>query len=288
MRSMTGYAALDADGHHWELRSVNGRGADLRLRLPGPAGHLEPALRAAVSAVLTRGTATLTLRLSEGSAPSRAALDEGGLHAALDALTTIAAEAARRGVDLMPGKATDILAIRSVWDLRDVDVGPAEDRIDADVPKLVRAFDTDRRREGAALAATISGHLDGLTELLDRATALTPRAAQAAADGLRAAVARLAEAGAPDEGRLAQELAMLAVRADVAEETDRLAAHVAAARDLLTADEAVGRRLDFLAQEMGREANTLTAKVHLPDLKAVGLEMKVVIDRLREQAQNVE
>jgi uncharacterized protein (TIGR00255 family) len=146
-----------------------------------------------------------------------------------------------------------------------------------------------RRAEGAALEAVLSGLLDEIAAAADAARAAHAAQGAAASDRLRARVAALQEAGAaPAPDRLAAELALLAVKSDVTEEIDRLDAHVAAARALLARDDAVGRELDFLTQEFNREANTLCSKADSAALTETGLALKVLIDRMREQAQNIE
>ena len=292
MRSMTGYAALDVPGRRWELRSVNGRGLDLRLRLPERPAGLEAAAREAVGAVAARGNVTLTLRVGgEDAGPRAAVLDPDALDAALDALARVAEAAATKGVDVVAPSAADVLTLRGVWETRADAESPAIEVLTAELAPLVAEFDAARAREGAALKRVLAGQVDAIAALADRVEALLPERAAAQADALRAAFARLAaavpEAEATD-ARIAAEVATLAVRADVAEELDRLRAHVAAARDLLAADGPVGRRLDFLTQEFNREANTLCAKSGHAELTAIGLELKTVIDRLREQVQNVE
>ena len=291
MRSMTGYAALDAPGRRWELRGVNGRGLDLRLRLPDRPAGLEAAARAAVGAVAARGSLTLTLRLEPVAGQGAPRVDADALGAVLDGLAEVLRAAEARGLDLAPARASDLLAMRGVWDAGAVEGGPDLAALTADLATLCAEFDAARRVEGAALRGALAGQVDEIDALADRIVAVLPDRAEAQADALRAAFARL-RAAAPEaeasEARVASEVAALAVRADVAEEVDRLRAHVAAARELLASEGPVGRRFDFLAQELNREANTLCAKSGHAGLTALGLELKTVIDRLREQVQNVE
>ena len=150
------------------------------------------------------------------------------------------------------------------------------------------ALDDDRAREGEALATLVAQRVDAIEALVRRAEVDPARTAHAIRARLSERVAYLAEVERLDEDRLHAEAAMLAIRADLAEELDRLRAHIAAARELLASDEPVGRRFEFLAQEFAREANTLCAKSNAASLTAVGLELKVVIDQLREQVANVE
>ena len=294
--SMTGYAdvadAAEGIGWTWEARSVNGRGLDLRLRLPEGFEALDPAVRAAAAKALSRGSLTVGLRLARGGAAAAPRLNEAVLDAVVDAALTAAEAASRRGLDLAPMTAADLLAARGVLEAEAV--VPGEDgallaRVAAGLDPLFAALAAVRAGEGRALAAVIGGQLGRVAALV--AAARETAAARAARSGelLRTRLeAVLAGTAVVDEARLAQELALLAVRADVTEELDRLEAHVAAARELLAAGGPVGRRLDFLMQEFNREANTLCSKSGVADLTAIGLDLKVLVDQMREQVQNVE
>ncbi|MFO6463170.1 YicC/YloC family endoribonuclease [Jannaschia sp. KMU-145] len=281
MKSMTGYAALDRDGRRWEIRSVNARGLDLRLRLPDVAG-LEPPIRAAVAGVAARGNVTLALRLSDSGAGA-ARLDAAGLDRALAALADVEA---RADLPLAPVTAADILSLRGVWEAGEA-APPALSVLTADLAELVAAFAADRAREGAALHALLAARVDEIAALTDAAADLAPARAAHQAEALHAALGRLTGA-AMDDARIASEIAALAIKSDITEEIERLRTHVAAARTLLAEDAPVGRRLDFLTQEFNREANTLCSKSGMPELTTIGLDLKAAIDRLREQVQNVE
>jgi uncharacterized protein (TIGR00255 family) len=286
---MTGHAALDVEGRGWDLRAVNGRGLDLRLRLPDRPAGLERAARAALSKRIARGNVTLSLRLGGGGGEAPR-LSPEGLARAVEAMA--AAEAAARASDLplVPSNAVAILSVRGVWEVGEAEEPPALGLLSDELDRLIGAFDADRAREGQALRAILAEQIDEIARLRAAAIDLAPEREAHLREGLRAAMTRLTEAAGaqPDEARLAQEAAALAVRADVSEELDRLGAHVDAARALLSAEGPVGRRLEFLTQEFVREANTLCSKSNLAALTAIGLEMKTVIDRLREQAANVE
>lgn len=297
--SMTGYAdisgadpAADGAGWTWEARSVNGRGLDLRLRLPEGFEGLDARVRGAAAAVLSRGSVTVTLRLARSAAMGTPCLNRPALDAVVSAALLAAEAAAERGLDLAPMTAADLLATRGV--LETDAAGPAEDpnlmaSIAAGLEPLFTRLAAARAQEGNALAAVIGGQLDRVAAL--QTAARETAAARSARSGelLRTRVEAVLAGGAPvDEGRLAQELALLAVKADVTEELDRLEAHVTAARGLLSAGGPVGRRLDFLMQEFNREVNTLCSKAAATDLTAIGLDLKVVVDQMREQVQNVE
>lgn len=296
LTSMTGYAdrAGGAAGltWTWEARSVNGRGLDLRLRLPEGAEGLDPAVRQAFGAVLARGNVTVALRLGRAEGGAAPRLNAEALAGILAAAAETEKAAAEAGLALAPMTAAELLALRGVMEV-EADPGAARPEVRAallaDVAPLAEALVAARRAEGAALAAVLMARLDETARLA--AAARQAAEARAARTGalLRERVAALIEAkDGLDEPRMAQELALIAVKADVTEELDRLDAHVAAARALVTKGGAVGRKLDFLMQEFNREASTLCAKAQSAELTAIGLELKVIIDQMREQVQNVE
>ena len=295
--SMTGFADAggqsDALAWAWEARSVNGRGLDLRLRLPEGCEALDAAVRAAAAKVLVRGSVSVSLRLARGATSAIPRLNSEALDAAVAAALAASEAASGRGLDLAPMTAADLLAVRGVLDL---DAGQAADDAGrlagpaSGIEPLLAALAASRAAEGAALAGILAAQLDRVEGLVRDARASADARAARSGGLLRARVeAVMAAVATPvDEARLAQELALLAVRADVTEELDRLEAHVAAARALIAGEGPVGRKLDFLMQEFNREANTLCSKAQASDLTAIGLELKVVIDQMREQVQNVE
>lgn len=296
IRSMTGFAsAQGALGPHswaWEMRSVNAKGLDLRLRVPDWLDGLEAALRGDLGKALSRGNVSLTLRLSRsGEEAGQLEINQSVLGSVLDAMSKVEAEAAARNVPLAPTSAADLLGLRGVLEqaTAEEDPAPLVKALRKEFVSLVAAFVQMRESEGAALATVLNGQLA-------QVEALTAEAAQKAedrkpkvAEALKANLARVLDnSDGADADRVAQELAMLAVKADVTEEIDRLGAHVSAARELLDAGGAVGRKLDFLMQEFNREANTLCSKAQNSELTATGLELKAVIDQMREQVQNIE
>lgn len=295
IRSMTGFASAKGErGVHrwvWELRSVNGKGLDIRLRVPDWLEGLEPALRAELSKSVARGNVSLSLKLTREDDAASVALNEPAMAVALDALARCEAAARVLGLDLAPTSAGQVLALRGMLDGdggKD-DPAPLVAQMKDEFAQLVTAFVGMRETEGAALAGVLTGQLDQISELAETAAALAEARKDAMAETLRSNLARVLEnADGVDEARVTQELALIAVRADVTEEIDRLRAHVAAARDLIAAGSPVGRKLDFLMQEFNREANTLCSKSQSTHLTAAGLELKTVIDQMREQVQNVE
>ncbi|WP_135448775.1 YicC/YloC family endoribonuclease [Tabrizicola caldifontis] len=294
---MTGFAARRGTGAGhawvWDLRSVNGKGLDLRLRLPDWIDGLELAVRAELQKAVPRGNVTLTLKVMQdgGGDDGVFRLNRRQLAAALAALGEVEAAAVAAGVTLRQPTATDVLTLRGVLDQSSEtqDTAPLRAAILADLPGLLADFAAMRATEGAALAAVLAAQLDRIEALTAEAQREAVARSAVQADTLREAVARvMAATDAVDAGRLAQELAMLAVKTDVTEELDRLSAHVAAARAHLTETAPVGRKLDFLMQEFMREANTLCSKAQSLALTRIGLDLKTVIDQMREQVQNVE
>ncbi len=295
IKSMTGFAsgkgAFGPHGWSWELRSVNGKGLDMRLRVPDWLTGLEAALRAELSKQVSRGNVTLSMRLSREETTSDIQLNAQAMEAALDALAQTEALASARGVLLAPSKASDLLALKGMTEAGGDfdDPAPLVEQLKAEFGSLLAAFLDMRQSEGAALAGILGGQLDQIAQLTDQAATLAEQRRDEMAQTLRDNLARVVDnAQGVDPERVAQELALIAVKADITEEIDRLAAHVTAARALLAQDGPVGRKLDFLMQEFNRETNTLCSKSQNAELTAVGLELKAVIDQMREQVQNVE
>lgn len=293
IRSMTAFASgsgaeADADWS-WELRSVNAKGLDLRLRVPESAAALEPQLRKALAAQATRGAVSLGLRINYKTSAEMPVLQDAQAEAVLTALAALEEMALARGLTLAPATAADVLAQRGVLEAGRCEVTLDAEAIFASFTPVLEAFITMREAEGAALAEVLDGQLTEIARLTEEAATEAAAREGARADNLRAALARVMDGTAEtDPNRVAQELALLAVKADVTEEIDRLRAHIGAARALLAEGGPVGRRLDFLAQEFNREANTLCSKAQSSALTNVGLALKVVIDQMREQIQNVE
>ena len=292
---MTGFAARngESDGFSWawEVRSVNAKGLDIRLRVPDWVEGLETAVRKQVAKSVGRGNINLTLRVQrdEGSAPLN--LNDVQLARVLGALSRIEDAAADSDLTLVHCTAADVLAQRGVIDTSVVqdDTGPLLAALLDDLPPLLEDFTAMRRTEGAALDKVIHEQIDQIETLTKQAAIAAEARREDVAKTLRENLARVLDnTDGADPDRVAQELALLAVKADVMEELDRLRAHVDAARDLMGKSGPVGRKLDFLMQEFMREANTLCSKSQSVDLTRIGLDLKAVIDQMREQVQNVE
>ena len=296
--SMTGFATAKGQGlghtWAWDLRAVNGKGLDLRLRVPDWIDGLELAVRADLGKAVARGNVSLSLRVTRdqtGEAADALRVNPATLSGVLRALAQGEQAAMSAGITLAQATAADVLAVRGVLEAnqQDDDTAPLRALILTDLPGLIADFNAMRAAEGAALQTVIAAQLDRIAALTAQAKTEADARRDASASLLRDALARvMSNAEGVDETRLAQELAMIAVKNDVTEELDRLTAHIAAARDLLAEPGPVGRKFDFLMQEFMREANTLCSKAQALALTRIGLDLKTVIDQMREQVQNVE
>ena len=293
--SMTAFAsgkgAFEAYAWTWELRSVNGKGLDLRLRVPDWIDGLEAGIRARLGKAVSRGNLALSLRVQSEDQTGSLSVNEGQLNDVLRAMTEVEDRAMGCGLSLAPANAADVLNVRGVLEAgnTDQDTAPLRKALLADFEPLLEAFLDMRATEGAALAEVLGSQLHEVERLTGEAAKAAETRKSEMAANLRTQLSRVLEnSDGADENRVAQELAMLSVKADVTEEIDRLGAHVNAARDLLKSGSPIGRKLDFLSQEFNREANTICSKAQSVVLTNLGLELKTVIDQMREQVQNVE
>jgi uncharacterized protein (TIGR00255 family) len=249
-------------------------------------------LRKVLQARLHRGTINVSVRVQRDESAAGLALNPEALNHALNFLAEIEAAARARGLSVRKISASDIASIRGVLDQSDTstpDIVSLKAALLDTAAGCIEAFLADRGREGAAISNVIGNQIDRMEALIADAQAAIGDRDTAARQSMQRAVARLLDVTeVPDEARLIQELALIAVKNDVTEEIDRLIAHVAAARDLLAQPGAVGRKFDFLMQEFNREANTLCSKSQSAALTAVGLDLKALIDQMREQVQNIE
>lgn len=290
--SMTAFARAEGAYEQWrwvwEVRGVNGRGLEMRFRTPPGFDALEAALRKFTQSKLKRGTINAGLNLKTEAGDSNIRINEAALKTATQALKKVQLD-----IECAPPSADGILSLRGVLEQGETDVDPetrkaleqalSKSFVDA-IEKLISA----RREEGAALEAMLSQHLEEVADLTEKAAVHAEATPGAIRDKLHKQLQELLTGSPIPEERLAQEAALLAVRADVREELDRLRAHIEAGRALLKRSGAIGREFDFLVQEFNREANTLCSKASDMELKHLGLDLKKVIDQMREQVQNVE
>ncbi|MCY4169066.1 MAG: YicC family protein [Rhodobacter sp.] len=291
---MTGFASRQqASGCHtwiWEIRSLNARGFDARLRLPDWMESSDPLIRRELAKTIRRGSVTVTARLRDCAVDMTERLDMDALERKISQIAEIEAIALKHGVQLARTSAAEILPLRGVLiSGEDGNLEVLRDAMLEDLRDLIAELDKGRCDEGQALERILTGQFDRIDGLLDSAVGMVDACGQQISENLRDKIEELLAPGdALDDARLEQEVALIAAKADVTEEIDRLRAHVRSAYDLIGSDDAVGRRLDFLAQEMNREANTLCAKSHSFELSRLGLDLKATINQLREQLQNVE
>lgn len=293
-KSMTGFASRAGGdtSFSWviELRSVNSKGLDLRMRLPEQLATLDPVIRADLQKRAARGSVTLSIRLEQSEGAVSLALDEAALDVAIEAANIATRTATAKGLTLSTASPAELLSIPGV--MRRVDGSDAEVPLKAvkqDIEAVITEFLAARDAEGKALETVLLRQLSEIAALTTQAAtaaeARRPKMEASLSENLARITSKSSEVE-PD--RVAQELALLAVKADVTEEIDRLQSHVAAGRALLDEDAPVGRRLDFLMQEFNREANTLCSKSGDNALTKCGLELKALIEQMREQVQNVE
>jgi uncharacterized protein (TIGR00255 family) len=291
--SMTGFAReAGVTGSYqwaWELKSVNGRGLEVRVRMPSGLDAIGEEARGQILKALTRGQGQLNLSLSKASATPKLRVNQDVLQSLISAIGGLALPD-----NVKPASLDGLLSVRGVVELDDDAADPSQDEelvaaLRAGIGMLIESLKAARLKEGNSLSVVLGQQLDLVSRLVDEAEAAPARQPDAIRTRLEAQIAELLDGKATlDPARLHQEAVLIAARADIREELDRLRAHVDAARTLLQEGGSVGRRLDFLAQEFGREANTLCAKANDVSLSRIGLELKAVIEQFREQVQNVE
>jgi len=290
---MTGFARDDGSigrySWYWEVRTVNGRGRDIRMWLPTGYDKLEALARTLIGENIIRGNCNLTLKVDRITGNQEIRINENGLKQVARALRK-----AEMFIDAREASMDGILALRGVLEVVEPEHSPREleelekalyESLEKAMSKIVQA----RADEGAHLFEAISGHIDQIEKqlaVIERSKSRTTDAIQAR---LRELVQKLLDSDTGlSEERLHQEAVLLATKADLEEEVIRLKAHIVSARDLLHKEGSVGRKLDFLAQEFNREANTICSKSTAIDVTNAGLELKTIIDQMKEQVQNIE
>jgi uncharacterized protein (TIGR00255 family) len=293
LSSMTGYARAQGGvpgiSFSVEIKSVNARGLDVRMRMTPGYDALEGEIRRRIGKALSRGSVTVNLNVDREGEGGRVVVNQQALDAVLAAIKEIGV------LTNSPRPTPDgILGLKGVLEQHDAPLdADAEDRLYAAIYEAVDATLNDlkvsRRAEGVHLGEILSAQVSEIARLRELAAANPARNRDVVLARLKEQVGDLLASGAGfSEDRLAQEALLLATKADIREELDRLGAHVASARALLAEGGPVGRKLDFLSQEFNREANTLCSKSNAVELTAIGLDLKAVIDQFREQVQNLE
>jgi uncharacterized protein (TIGR00255 family) len=293
LSSMTGYARAQGGvpgiSFSVEIKSVNARGLDVRMRMTPGYDALEGEIRRRIGKALSRGSVTVNLNVDREGEGGRVVVNRQALDAVLEAIKEIGQ------LTNSPRPTPDgILGLKGVLEQHDAPLDPeAEDKLYAAIYDAVDAtlgeLRVSRKAEGVHLGEILLAQVTEIARLRDLAAKHPGQSRDAALARLKADIADLVAANAGiSEDRLAQEALLLATKADIREELDRLGAHVSSARALLAEGGPVGRKLDFLSQEFNREANTLCSKSNAVDLTAIGLDLKAVIDQFREQVQNLE
>jgi len=291
--SMTGFARSDG-AHanvrwHWEVRCVNGKSMDVRCRLPYGYERLEPDIRKLLARYISRGNAQVSLSLKDESGPGELIINE----TALTAVTKAAARLVEDGVAAAP-TADGLLALKGILELsvpaeNDADVKTRNDEILNSLEAALNDLVAMRQREGEHLSKVLAAHLAGIEKLLAQIRDQAADTVEVMRARARQQVARVIESSQSlDEDRLYQEAVILASKADITEELDRLDAHIISARAYMNTGRPIGRKLEFLAQEFNREVNTICSKSPVKEITASGLDMKAVIDQIREQVLNIE
>jgi uncharacterized protein (TIGR00255 family) len=295
VQSMTGFAsgqgASDLFQWVWDIRSVNSKGLDVRLRVPDWISGLEAELKPLITKSINRGSVSLSLRVTREQGASKVSVNSTVLSDTLLAIADVERIAMEQGLNLTPATAADILNVRGVMDQGsdDGDTGALKSALVADFRPILQDFLKMRSQEGQSLDDILSNQMNVIENLVSDADGVLAQRREDFNATYRASLQRVLDnSDGLDATRIEQEIAIIAVKTDVTEEIDRLKAHVNAARKLLAEGDKIGRKLDFLSQEFNREANTLCSKSQHKDLTAIGLELKATIDQMREQVQNVE
>ena len=293
LSSMTGFArSQGASGPYafeWELKSVNAKGFDLRMRLPPGWDEIEALAKKRAGEVLSRGTVYANLNMKRANAASAVRVNEDVLASVVRVASMLAGK-----IDAVAPSVDGLLSIKGVIEIVEPESDEAEDKVA--MAAAAAAFDEAladlvamRRREGMALGQILIQRMDEIEILAKRAEAAPGRKPEAVRARLAEQIAALLESSDRfDADRLTQEALLIAAKADIREELDRIASHISQAREMIGKGGPVGRRLDFLAQEFNREVNTCCSKSNDIELTNIGLEMKNVVEQFREQVQNLE
>ena len=294
LRSMTGFARVNARAEgaswSWELKTVNAKGYDLRLRLQSGLEAIDAEARRMIGTVIVRGTVHVTLDIVRPERPAAVKLNHAMIESLAKSLGTAAAAAG-----LAPPSIDAILGIRGVVEIAEAEPDPESavrlsDGLLKSLEEAILALCASRQEEGDAIEAILKEKIEAIASLTQAADALPSRGPDAVKARLKRQIEDIFEASAEqlDPQRLHHEAMLMVVKADIREELDRLKAHAGQGQELLARGGTVGRRLDFLAQELSREVNTLCAKSNDVALTAIGLDLKTLVEQFREQVQNVE
>ena len=294
---MTGYASdtilvgnfsLDA-----EIKSVNSKSFDLKIYLPEYMTFMENDIRQLVSKQIARGSIVLKIKAKHNDeASSNFTLNNEVLNTAIDEIKTIEQKCDEKNIQFSPLTVLDFFSVKGVWEenkISQTDTVELKSVMLDKLPELIKKFIETRRIEGQGLQAILVEKLSSIMEFIKEIDKILPDRSRHLKKNFRTALDKIInEQNQVDENRLEQEIALLVIKQDIQEELDRLKVHIVSMQDLVNSSKVVGKKLDFLSQELNREVNTICSKSQYSDLTKLGIEMKTLVDQFREQVQNVE
>ena len=294
---MTGYASdtilvgdfsLDA-----EIKSVNSKSFDLKIYLPEYMTFMENDIRQLVSKQIARGSIVLKIKAKHNDeASSNFTLNNEVLNTAIDEIKTIEQKCDEKNIQFSPLTVLDFFSVKGVWEenkISQTDTVELKSVMLDKLPELIKKFIETRRIEGQGLQAILVEKLSSIMELIKEIDKILPDRSRHLKKNFKTALDKIInEQNQVDENRLEQEIALLVIKQDIQEELDRLKVHIVSMQDLVNSSNVVGKKLDFLSQELNREVNTICSKSQYSDLTKLGIEMKTLVDQFREQVQNVE
>ena len=294
---MTGYASdtilvgdfsLDA-----EIKSVNSKSFDLKIYLPEYMTFMENDIRQLVSKQIARGSIVLKIKAKHNDeASSNFTLNNEVLNTAIDEIKTIEQKCDGKNIQLSPFTVLDFFSVKGVWEenkISQTDTVELTSVMLDKLPELIKKFIETRRIEGQGLQAILVEKLSSIMEFIKEIDKILPDRSRHLKKNFKTALDKIInEQNQVDENRLEQEIALLVIKQDIQEELDRLKVHIISMQDLVNSSKVVGKKLDFLSQELNREVNTICSKSQYSDLTKLGIEMKTLVDQFREQVQNVE
>ena len=294
---MTGYASdtilvgdfsLDA-----EIKSVNSKSFDLKIYLPEYMTFMENDIRQLVSKQIARGSIVLKIKAKQNDeASSNFTLNNEVLNTAIDEIKTIEQKCDEKNIQFSPLTVLDFFSVKGVWEenkISQTDTFELKSVMLDKLPELIKKFIATRRIEGQGLQAILVEKLSSIMEFIKEIDKILPDRSRHLKKNFKTALDKIInEQNQVDENRLEQEIALLVIKQDIQEELDRLKVHIVSMHDLVNSSNVVGKKLDFLSQELNREVNTICSKSQYSDLTKLGIEMKTLVDQFREQVQNVE
>ena len=294
---MTGYASdtilvgdfsLDA-----EIKSVNSKSFDLKIYLPEYMTFMENDIRQLVSKQIARGSIVLKIKAKQNDeASSNFTLNNEVLNTAIDEIKTIEQRCDEKNIQFSPLTVLDFFSVKGVWEenkISQIDTVELKSVMLDKLPELIKKFIETRRIEGQGLQAILVEKLSSIMEFIKEIDKILPDRSRHLKKNFKTALDKIInEQNQVDENRLEQEIALLVIKQDIQEELDRLKVHIVSMQDLVNSSKVVGKKLDFLSQELNREVNTICSKSQYSDLTKLGIEMKTLVDQFREQVQNVE